>query len=211
MSIELLRSLFADYNDRHSSFQIDHFIIGESGETLYGMYQQALREVSARICSSKDGSVSPTQQIECARFLAIAIAIKRQLGEITPERRDELDRDMWLARFKRMAALDLLAEHYITRGTWRVILNTPKAFRAELVDTMLNRPEELKNWLLGSDSPWHLIESKPDEDEALRLLENVPRLLHVDGCANGANNGAGRLFRLAQEPREAIRKDRHGN
>ena len=200
MNNDLWTSLANDYSEAHSAFQIDHFIVGESGETLYGMYQQTLRELLARLQGARSEPMSIGHRTECARFLAIAITIKQQLGEISPERREKLDRDMWLARFKRMAALDLLCEYQITRGTWRVILNTPLSFRAELVDTMINRPQELKSWLLQSDSPRHLIEGKIDEEEALRLLGDGIDCIAVDATWN--RNGATQTNRLT-----AARKD----
>lgn len=206
MSMDIMLPLCADFNDAHSPFQIDHFIIGESGETLWGMYQQALRELIARLQGASHKPMSPGQRAECVRFLAIAIAIKKQFGEITQERRDELDRDMWLARFKRMAALDLLSEYQITRGTWRVVLHVPQVFRADLVDTMINRPQELKNWLLESDSPWHLIKGEIDEEEASRLLDAGHDFDRVRASVAIHNNGTTQARRLT-----ATRKDRHGN
>lgn len=44
----ILDGLFADYKQFHSKFQIDNFIIRKGGGTIYGMYQQAVRETHRR-------------------------------------------------------------------------------------------------------------------------------------------------------------------
>jgi hypothetical protein len=45
---ETVDGLLADYQDGHSNFQIQHFIVGAEGPTPWGMYQQALRELRKR-------------------------------------------------------------------------------------------------------------------------------------------------------------------
>ncbi len=45
---ETVDGLLRDYQDGHSSFQIQHFIVGAEGPTPWGMYQQALRELRKR-------------------------------------------------------------------------------------------------------------------------------------------------------------------
>lgn len=45
---ETVDALLLDYQDGHSDFQITHFIVGAEGPTLWGMYQQAARELRKR-------------------------------------------------------------------------------------------------------------------------------------------------------------------
>lgn len=45
---QYMQSFLDDHRKYHSSFQIDHFIIGKSGGTDYGMYRQAVREIVRR-------------------------------------------------------------------------------------------------------------------------------------------------------------------
>lgn len=45
---ETVDQLLLDCQDGHSSFQIAHFIVGAEGPTIWGMYQQALRELRKR-------------------------------------------------------------------------------------------------------------------------------------------------------------------
>lgn len=49
-----LGTLFADYNPRHSKYQIENFIIGINGRTQYGRYRQALRELYPRYRNIKN-------------------------------------------------------------------------------------------------------------------------------------------------------------
>jgi hypothetical protein len=45
---EQVDELLCDYRDGHSEFQIEYFIVGAEGPTLWGMYHQALRELKKR-------------------------------------------------------------------------------------------------------------------------------------------------------------------
>jgi len=150
-----LVSLLDDHQRYHSDFQIDHFIIARSGGTKYGMYKQALRELDKRTRALRSlyankrpdpadefeaydaddrGRVIADTEREFLRFYAIASALKREIGELTPERRRELDEDMWRHRLKSLAAVELLCEGRVGRNTLEFIMATPKRWRNSLVE-----------------------------------------------------------------------------
>lgn len=49
-----LSDLMADHQEFHSDLQMDSFITGRNGGTLYGCYKQALREVATRITALRE-------------------------------------------------------------------------------------------------------------------------------------------------------------
>jgi hypothetical protein len=72
-------------------------------------------------------------------FYRIARDLKRELGEITPQRRRELEADMWLDKARRMAAIDLLSIGGLQRSTVEFISSFPREMRREVIKDL--RPE----------------------------------------------------------------------
>jgi hypothetical protein len=69
---------------------------------------------------------------EYCTFYRIARDLKRQLGEITPGRRRELEAEMWIDKARRMAALDLLTIGGIQRQTAEFLTSLPRDQRREV-------------------------------------------------------------------------------
>lgn len=65
-------------------------------------------------------NISDTER-EFGRFYAQAVTLKSQIGELTPERRDKLDREMWVFKLKEMAALDLATTGHLSQSTYELI------------------------------------------------------------------------------------------
>ena len=84
-----------------------------------------------------DKNIEETER-EFKRFYAQAAALKEQVGELTPERRDALDRDMWDFKIREMAAVD-----YLTTG--RLGVNT--------VEFIGSLPSEMRQGVLEQISP----------------------------------------------------------
>lgn len=70
---------------------------------------------------------------EFRQFFTHAVRLKELLGDITLERRRELDKGMWEHRAKHMAAMDLLTLGHFQEKTFNMISSFPDKERAELL------------------------------------------------------------------------------
>jgi hypothetical protein len=82
---------------------------------------------------------------EYCLFYKIARNIKRKLGEISAERRRELESDMWVDKARRMAAIDLLSVGGLQRSTVEFISSFPSELRRQIVADL--RPENRQKLL----------------------------------------------------------------
>lgn len=166
----MLEELKKDFQMFHSSIQIKDFILLKNGETEWGVYKQALRELTSReqsirsmyasiaktkidleeiqdklskvaipdkdsfqnrrlkiqeaelIYSIKDAEVALKDvEREFSIFYNVAVQLKQKLGEITEERRKQLDRDYWVTHTKLMIARDLRNQHQLSAETIKMI------------------------------------------------------------------------------------------
>ncbi len=73
---------------------------------------------------------------EFARFYAHAKTLKAQIGELTPEKRAELDEEMWEHHLKSQMALDLLSVGHIRGETIATVQTMPEDFRQAVRDVL---------------------------------------------------------------------------
>jgi len=99
---------------------------------------------------------------EFQNFFTYAIRLKEELGELTPARRDELDREMWAHRAKVMAALDLLTVRHFQEKTFRMINSFPSHQRDSLVSWM-GDGEAVEGWFASLPAIEDVIETKTIE------------------------------------------------
>lgn len=70
---------------------------------------------------------------EFRRFYAQSEALKQQVGDLTPEKRDRLDREMWEYKLKEMAALDLATSGRLSVNTYEFIGATAPEMRKRVL------------------------------------------------------------------------------
>lgn len=168
-----IKKLMDDYQEGHSDFQIENFIIKSQG-SRWMQYQQCLREIKGRInIISKwesrkikkrffkrriSRSKKPPNVIRAERemeiFVKLAKEFKRDLGEITPDRRKYLEEQSWFEKAKRMIGVDLLVSNGqgISKATIEFILQLPGSYRKELVLGILNDPQykrKMIEWIIN--------------------------------------------------------------
>ena len=168
--------LLEDYHPFHSEFQIRHLILIRSGGTIWGCYQQALREIAARWSCLQNDRVSDAHQLEgtsyqyidslesilkkrvlndqqreLAVFLAYAIVLKAVLGHVSNQRLDELDRELWVYRIRTVLARDYLCLGHPSRETVELIHVLPHEIRAECMSAIkdLDTRDRLIRWYLN--------------------------------------------------------------
>lgn len=211
--LQSLQALLSDHQPCHSDFQMDRFITGRAGGTVYGQYKQALRELHKRYRGLKDlyaerelcridadelaqppkpcetefdarrnkvklvqkrltldelgRSIAETER-EFRRFYAQAAALKGSVGELTPERRAQLDREMWAHRLRCMAAVDLLTAGRLGPSTIELLQAVPRGWRKAILAEVSDQEGALKAWFLDFESPLPALEV-PESKEPLAL------------------------------------------
>lgn len=101
---------------------------------------------------------------EFLRFYAHATMLKEQVGELTPERRAELDRDMWLHQIKAMAAADIMALGHLNSGTVNLLMAIPVRRRAWLwEDITRENGTAITRWAREHEAPMTALPELPPE------------------------------------------------
>ena len=185
MGVDLiqLKTILIDYEDRHSEFQIENFIIRSSGCEWF-QYKQALREIDSRaniivaLHDEKKAFEFPRYKLfflktrrksqlkiiekkifnveaELKIFLRIAEKLKKQIGEITPERRNQLETESWKNKGIKMAAIDILATGRISNQTYDFVFSLPKESQLEIFKTV------------SAIQPMGILGFEPDEIRAI--------------------------------------------
>jgi chromosome segregation ATPase len=99
---------------------------------------------------------------EFKRFYQQATALKAQIGDLTDERRSQLDREMWQAKMQEMAAIDLQTIGRLSNNTYEMIGASPPEIRDPVLKMCANA-SKLIDWFENkANSP--LIELQQDVD-----------------------------------------------
>jgi hypothetical protein len=90
---------------------------------------------------------------ELDRFVAQARELRDLLGittdnPLSPERRAELDRQMWAHRLRQMAAVDYATQGRLGRGTIELLAACPREMRQALAADLLGDGRRLIDWYL---------------------------------------------------------------
>ena len=145
MNKELIKNLLKDYEGCHSDFQIDNFIIGSQGDA-WAQYKQCLREINGRveILESKSGKAAAETEKELARFIFHALRLKKEIGELTEEKRYQLETKSWAAKGLKMAAIDIMASGRISNQTYDFLFALPKESMVDIIKKLSSKkPMEL--------------------------------------------------------------------
>jgi len=100
---------------------------------------------------SRSEIVSEIAEIEreLSRFIELAKSLRDRLGELTPERRRELEANSWREKAVKMAGLDLLTNGRVGSASLEFIMSLPKKDRRMVINVISPdaRPDPFK--LLG--------------------------------------------------------------
>jgi hypothetical protein len=118
---------------------------------------------------------------EFLRFYAQAAALKNCLGELNPQRRAELDREMWEHKFKSAAAIDFMTAGRLSANTVESLQSCPVEMRKRLARDVLDpaRHNSLIDWFLAY-SP-ELPEFEP------LAVNDVRRIVECSGLSPSAS------------------------
>lgn len=80
---------------------------------------------------------------EGARFYQQAVALKEQIGDLTPEKRKQLDFDMWVFKIKQMAFYDFVTTGRVGRNAFEYACALPADARPMVMD-LIGKPKALE-------------------------------------------------------------------
>lgn len=105
---------------------------------------------------------------EFKRFYQQSAALKAQIGDLTDERRGQLDREMWQAKMQEMAAIDLQTMGRLSNNTYELIGCAPEEIRKPVLKLCAD-PSRLIDWFesKANDTPVVL----PQEVDIKKLME----------------------------------------
>jgi len=89
-------------------------------------------------------SFSDTER-EFSRFFKQASFLKKQIGELTDEKRALLDRDMWMYKIKEMICIDWISQGRLGNNTFEFLNACPANMKNDLLEKMKEK-EELLDW-----------------------------------------------------------------
>ncbi|MCW5876469.1 MAG: hypothetical protein KIS85_06260 [Anaerolineales bacterium] len=116
---------------------------------------------------------------EFLRFYQQADALKELVGEITPERRYQLEAELWEAQTMRLCAMDIENFGRLRGVTFEQLCALPLEPRRR-VEALLTRGETRK-WLLEQEPLKELEDLRPVELNVRRLVESGVGLLEAGG------------------------------
>jgi len=114
---------------------------------------------------------------EGARFYQQAVALKELVGELTPKKRAQMDREMWLYRIKYWAYRDYVTQGHLGAHAFEFAMAVEGKEGEELrkligdrkaVETEVNRQNRIQNKLLSNKL---LKLPAPSEETFLQLME----------------------------------------
>lgn len=89
-------------------------------------------------------AISDTKR-EFINFYRQAMYLKDEVGELTDERRDQLDTEMWLFKIKEMATIDYVTSGKLRNSTFEFLHALPDKLKIKVLPEIKN-PEKLIDW-----------------------------------------------------------------
>jgi hypothetical protein len=78
------------------------------------------------------------REFDC--LVKIAKQLKAQIGEVTDERRQQLELESWTAKGLKLAAIDILSSRTISNQTYEFIFSLPKDSQVRILKTLARHP-----------------------------------------------------------------------
>jgi len=104
---------------------------------------------------------------EFKRFYQQAYSLKMAVGELTEEKRNELDKAMWLHKLKEICAVDFISSGRLKNTTVELINSVPVVERKELLAEVKDHAKLLE-WYDNKDESFEL---KQIDVDIIKLLE----------------------------------------
>jgi septal ring factor EnvC (AmiA/AmiB activator) len=150
---QALRELFKRYRglkELYTDKELLQVDIDELTEThSQNVYEQRRNDIkrTQKIMAMEDleRNIQDTER-EYKRFWQQADALKQQIGELTKEKRDMLDREMWEYKLKEMAAIDLVSAGRLSNTTYEMLIACPSDIRGRVLQH-IKESDNLIDWM----------------------------------------------------------------
>jgi dimeric dUTPase (all-alpha-NTP-PPase superfamily) len=156
---QALRELFKRYrglkelytNKELLQVDIDELAV----KTTCNQFEQRRNEINLRKKQGDmielDKNIEDTER-EFKRFYQQANALKVIIGDLTDEKRKQLDADMWEYKIKEMAAIDFLSHGRLQNNTVELIGVLPMAMRERILELIVpDNQHKLIEWFEGKN------------------------------------------------------------
>lgn len=97
---------------------------------------------------------------ELNRFIIHAMELKSRIGDLDPEKRAILDKEMWLEKIMEYASLDFIVQNKLTRETIEIIRCLPNDLKSIMLEC-IKEPDKLLNWFQSDKRTLPTIKNTP--------------------------------------------------
>jgi len=113
------------------------------------------------LLEESERSISDTKR-EFINFYKQAVYLKSQIGELTEEVRDKLDREMWEFKIKEMACIDFITTGRLRNSTFEFINACPREMKLSISNSIKDH-NNLISWYENKEE-YHIPDALPDVD-----------------------------------------------
>ena len=111
---------------------------------------------------------------EFTRFYQQAAYLKGKIGDLTDEKRHQLDMEMWEFKIKEMAVVDWVTSGRIRNNTFEFLHSCPRTMKLRLAASIQSQ-DELIEWY-GSKEEYHIPKDLPE----IELPRDVEKILSLE-------------------------------
>lgn len=145
--------------DHRDEMELAELDVSESEQSgiLGKRHEIELRRLKRRVQHLR-ADIAETER-ELSHFVKQAEFLKAKIGDITPERRAELDAAHWCHKLRCMAALDYMANQRLSHATIEMLSSFPRELRKDMCERILPKNgnvDHLTEWFLAHDAQLRL-------------------------------------------------------
>ena len=133
--------------------------IKNSDDSFYARRKQIDYKEKIMLMEESQRVIKDTKR-EFTRFYQQAAYLKGKIGDLTDEKRHQLDMEMWEFKIKEMAVIDWVTSGRIRNNTFEFLHSCPKAMKLKLAASIQSQ-DELIEWY-DSKEECHIPEDLPE-------------------------------------------------
>jgi hypothetical protein len=127
--------------------------------------------------AATDKTIADSER-EFSHFLSQCLALKKLVGDLTKERREQLERELWVVKIRASAAVDILQSGRLKQSTIEMLQSVPFSDREPLLIEIMGSQDKktLIDWFFGMPQPALTHEIDVDVKRLCCELSNLPLL-----------------------------------
>jgi hypothetical protein len=136
--------------------------IKDNDDSFYIKRKKVDYKEKVMLMEESQRAISDTKR-EFMRFYQQAAYLKEKIGDLTDEKRHQLDMDMWEFKIKEMAVIDWISSGRLRNSTFEFLHSCPKEMKKRLAETIKPQNQDaLIEWY--------------DTKEELHIPEDLPEI-----------------------------------